>query len=89
MAHITFTANLRRHVSCAATLVAGRTVREALDGVFAQNPRLRSYLLDDQARLRRHVVVYVDNEPVADRLALSDPLTPDSRIFVFQMLTGG
>jgi molybdopterin synthase sulfur carrier subunit len=89
MAQITFTANLQRHVPSASVRVEGRTVREALEGVFAANPRLRSYLLDDQARLRRHVVVYVDDAPVADRVGLNDPIAADSRLFVFQMLTGG
>jgi sulfur-carrier protein len=38
----------------------GSTVQEALDRVFAENPLLRSYLLDDQGRLRQHVNVFVN-----------------------------
>ena len=39
-------------------------VLEALDRVFALFPRLENYVLDDQRRLRRHVVIFVDGERV-------------------------
>jgi sulfur carrier protein ThiS len=65
------------------------TVREALDQVFSANPRLRGYVLDDQGRLRRHVVVFVDGEMVADRERLSDPVRPASSVLVMQALSGG
>jgi molybdopterin synthase sulfur carrier subunit len=89
MVQITFTSNLQKHVPCARLEVAGGTVREVLERVFDENPRLRSYLLDDQQRLRKHVNVYIDDRPVTDRLRLADPVAPDSRLYVFQMLTGG
>ena len=38
MPRVMFTANIQRHVACPETTVAGRTVREVLDNVFAQNP---------------------------------------------------
>ena len=37
---------------------------EALSRVFRDSPGLRSYVLDDQGRLRTHVVIYVDGRPV-------------------------
>ena len=57
MARIAFTANLQRHVDCPEVEARGDTVREALDAVFALNQRLRGYVLDDQAALRRHMGV--------------------------------
>jgi sulfur carrier protein ThiS len=69
--------------------VAGSTVREALEAVFARNPRLRGYLLDDQGGLRRHVVVFVGGEPVIDRERLSDKVSKESEISVLQALSGG
>jgi len=60
-----------------------------LETVFCANPRLRSYLLDDQGRLRRHVVVYVNGRTVADRDRLGDRVAEEDEIFVFQALTGG
>ena len=89
MGRIRFTANLQRHVTCPAASVRGGTVREMLDEVFAENPQLRSYLVDEHGRLRRHVIVYVNDLPVADRLSLSDTVAPEDEIYVFQALSGG
>jgi sulfur carrier protein ThiS len=50
---------------------------------------LRGYVLDDQGALRRHVAVYVNGRPIADRIGLSDPVGPDDEIHVFQALSGG
>lgn len=89
MPRVNFTPNLQRHLSVPSADVAGETVRAALYAVFEQNPRLQSYLLDDQGRLRRHVNVFVNGRTVADRDRLSDPLAADDEVFVIQSLTGG
>ncbi len=89
MAHVVFTANLRRHVDCPETEADGATVREVLDAIFAKHERLRGYVLDDQAALRRHMGVVVDGNALRDRRALSDPVRPTSRIYVLQALSGG
>jgi sulfur-carrier protein len=86
---VTFTAALERHLAAPTAEVGGETVREALEAVFHGNPRLRGYVLDDQGRLRKHVVVFVDGEPVADRDGLSDRLGPAAKVFVMQALSGG
>ncbi|WP_270935255.1 MoaD/ThiS family protein [Falsiroseomonas oryzae] len=89
MPRIAFTPNLRRHLACPPGEVGGATLRAALDEVFAANPRLRGYLLDEHGRLRKHVAVFVNGEPVGDRAALSDSLAPGDEVFVFQALSGG
>lgn len=89
MAIVTFTENIQRHVACPETEAAGSTVREVLERVFAGNPRARRYVLDDQSALRKHMIVFVDGKAVADRAGLSDPVGADSRIYVFQALSGG
>lgn len=86
---VQFTANLARQTSAPSCEVAGKTVREALDAVFAQHPQLRSYVLDDQKAVRKHVVVFVDGTAVTDRKDLSDAVTPQAEIFVMQALSGG
>ena len=68
MPRISFTSNLKRHLACPTAEVTGATVADALAQVFADNPRLRSYLLDDQGHLRKHVVIYVNQQPVRDRV---------------------
>jgi len=69
--------------------VAGRTVREVLDNVFIVNPRARSYVLDDQAALRRHMSIFLDGELITDRVGLGDAVGENSTVYVFQALSGG
>ena len=89
MASLSFAQSVRSHVDIEPCEVSGATVREALEGVFAQHERLRSYVLDDTGAVRKHVAVIVNGESVRDRAGLSDPLPPDGEIFVMQALSGG
>jgi molybdopterin converting factor small subunit len=89
MPEVKFTQNLQRHLSAPSSEVTGNTVREALDHAFQQNPKLRGYVLDDQGRLRKHVVVFVNGELIEDRMQLTDPLEASSEVIVMQALSGG
>ena len=89
MARITFTANLQRHLACPVQEAPGGSVHAVLDYVFATNPRLRSYVLDDQGRLRRHVHIYVNDARISDVVRLTDAIGDRDEMFVFQALTGG
>ncbi|MGD2133685.1 MAG: hypothetical protein PVI23_12900, partial [Maricaulaceae bacterium] len=62
MPRISFTENLRRHIEVPPTTAEGATVGEALHQVFAAHPRLRSYIVDDQGRVRKHVTIFLNNE---------------------------
>ena len=85
MPKVVFTSNLKRHIEAPSSEVPGATVKGVLEAVFEENPRLRGYVLDDQGRLRHHVVVFVDG----DRAGLSDRVSESSEIFVLQALSGG
>jgi molybdopterin converting factor small subunit len=89
VATVVFTPNLKRHVECPTEEVVGATVRAVLDAVFAHNPTLRGYVLDDQGALRRHMSVFVDGHQIGDRDHLSDPVRPTSEVYVMQALSGG
>lgn len=89
MPRVVFTQNLQRHVACPPTEVAGATVREALDAVFATNETARGYVLDEHGALRKHMVVFVDGQQIKDRIHLSDPLGAAGEIYVMQALSGG
>lgn len=89
MGTISFTANLRRHVDCPPVAIGAGTVRQALDAAFAANPPLRSYVLDEQGRLRKHVNIYVNDRLIADRVAQGDRIGDNDDVFVFQALSGG
>jgi molybdopterin converting factor small subunit len=89
MPRVVFTPTLARHLDCPAREAEGETVRAVLERVFADNPRLRGYVLDDQGWLRRHVAVFVDARQIRDRDGLSDPVHPGGEVFVMQALSGG
>ncbi len=89
MASVAFTENIQRHVRCPSCEVAGDTVREVLEAVFAKNERARGYLLDDQGGLRRHMIVFVDGRAIQDRENLTDPVPENGEVFVMQALSGG
>jgi hypothetical protein len=86
---VTFTEAIQRHVACPPTTVGGGTVREVLDAVFAENPRARGYVLDEQNELRKHMAVFVDGRMIRDRAGLRDPVGPDADVYVMQALSGG
>ena len=89
MPKVVFTPNIMRHVACPPAVVPGATVRAVLDAVFAENPRARSYVLDDQAALRRHMAVFVNGVALRDRVTLSDTVDDAAEIYVMQALSGG
>ncbi len=89
MPRVVFTANLQRHIAAPPTNVQGRTVREVLDCVFAANPALRGYVLDESHSLRKHMVIFVAGEPLQDRVHLSDLVGEESEIYIMQALSGG
>ena len=89
MPHVVFTPHLKRHLDYEDQSVSAKTVREAVEAGFDENPRLRGYILDDQSRLRQHVVIFVDGQTIQDRDGLSDPVSPSSEIYVMQALSGG
>jgi molybdopterin synthase sulfur carrier subunit len=85
-----FTRQLAQHVPCPPAVVDAETFGAALDCVFANNPPLTGYVLDDQGNLRKHVAVFVDGQLLRQRDRLNEvPLEPDSQIFVMQALSGG
>jgi sulfur-carrier protein len=89
MATILFTSALQRFLPVPSAQVTGATIGEALAAVFASEPRLRGYVLDDQGALRRHVAIYVNGRPISDRTGLTDAVAQHDEIYVFQALSGG
>ena len=89
MPQVHFTRNLASQTAAPSCEVGGSTVAEALQAVFAQHPKLRGYIVDDQGALRTHVVVFIDGNAMHDRQHLSDKVRDDSEVFVMQALSGG
>jgi len=89
MATVRFTRNIQRHVACPTREIAGETLRQVLDEYFRANPQARGYVLDDQGRIRHHMVVFIDGEQARDREHLTDSVTSNAVIDVIQALSGG
>lgn len=62
---------------------------ECLRDYFATNPQVRTYVLDDQGRIRRHVAVFVGGEQLRDPATQSDAVADGDEITVMQALSGG
>ena len=89
MPSVTFTSHLQRHVDCPPAKVPGSTVSQVLEAYFADHPKVRAYLLDEQGVLRKHVVIFVGGNQAKDRDRLSDAVNEDQEIYVMQALSGG
>lgn len=89
MPRLVFAPAIQRHVEVPDLEVEATTFAAALACVFRERPALRSYLLDDQGQLRRHVAVFIDGLAIRDRAGLSDTLAADTEVYVVQALTGG
>ena len=89
MPTVAFTPNLKRHLECPVVEVPPGTIAAVLEKVFRDNPGLRSYIVDEQGRLRQHVAVFVGGELIHDRLRLTDEVGADQDVFVMQALSGG
>ena len=89
MPKIVFTRNLARHIDCPEMQEEGSTLRELLDNAFRDDTKLRNYVLDDQGRLRKHMLILVDGKAITDRINLGDAVKTDSEVYILQALSGG
>ena len=89
MATVRFTQNIQRHVPCPTREASGPTLRTVLDAYFVENERARAYVLDEQGKIRQHMLVFIDGEMAQDRDHLTDPVKPTSTVDVIQALSGG
>lgn len=86
---VTFAPALTRHVPCPPQQVEAGTLGAALAAAFRAAPALRSYVLDEQGAVRKHVAVFVNGDMVPREQAPARALAPADRVMVIQALTGG
>ncbi|HEY8026196.1 MAG TPA: MoaD/ThiS family protein [Burkholderiaceae bacterium] len=89
MAKLAFTQQLRRFIAVPEVDSTADNLRAALEEVFADNPQLRGYILDEQGHLRQHVTIFIDGLRIRDRVTLNEPLSAASQVHVLQALSGG
>lgn len=89
MAKIAFTAHLRKVAPPGVSDVAAETLGDALDHIFRQAPKLKSYVVDEQNRLRRHVVIFHNGVRMAPLHWAERRIGAEDEIYVMQALSGG
>ena len=90
MPKVNFTYALKRFFpGIESTAVDANNVRDTLNSLEEKFPGLKSYILDDQGRMRQHVNIFVDGELIRDRETLSDSVNAGSDVYVMQALSGG
>lgn len=89
MPTVEFAPALTRHVACPPQRVEAVTLRDALNCALLAAPALRSYVLDEQGAVRKHVAVFVNARMIASRSDLDVAVQPGDKIMVIQALTGG
>lgn len=67
----------------------GSTLADVLSEMDTHYPGVKSYLLDEHGKLRKHVNIFIDGNMVNDRNALNDAFTERSEIYIIQALSGG
>ena len=81
---------LRAHVNAPEYVcVSGTSAREAVDALLDTHPQLTAFVLDDARRLRPHVNLFINDELVADRTELSDPVAEGDRLHILPAVSGG
>ena len=71
------------------TPAEGSTLKDVLKQIDGRYPGIRSYILDEQGSLRRHVNIFIDGTLINDRTNLSDKFSDNSEIYIIQALSGG
>lgn len=74
----------RRHFS----LEAG-TLAEALKGLLEQHPLLRPHLYDETGRLRKHVLIFYNEDNLSTIRDRNLPLRAGDQLQVLQAVSGG
>ncbi len=90
MPTVKFTSNLKRFYPDLAPLqVEGRVMSDVLNEIEAKYTGLTNYIIDDNGALRQHVNIYIGNDLIQDREALSDPLVDEDEVYIMQAISGG
>jgi sulfur-carrier protein len=69
--------------------VEATTLAEVVREMEKIAPGFAFYVCDERGRLRTHVNMFIGDERAQDRTHLTDPVGPESRVFILQALSGG
>ena len=90
MANVKLTSALKRFFpSLSEMTINASTIRDVMVALEQKYPGISGYLVDDHGRLRQHVNIFVKGELIKDRATLTDSLSDQDEVLIFQALSGG
>jgi hypothetical protein len=90
MPYVKFTKNLERFFPGLNDLpVEATTIADVVKAVDSHWPGLAAYIVDERGALRQHVNIFIGEDMIIDRERLSDVVEANSRVYIFQALSGG
>lgn len=91
MAKVRFTAALKRFYPNLQTEeeASGSNVFEVLESIDKKYPGIKTYILEEDGSLRKHVNIFLKEELINDRVELSDLVEEEDEILIYQALSGG
>ena len=69
--------------------VEGATIAEAVTSLLRDYPLLRVHLFDEQSQLRKHVLIFHNDESTRRLPSLEVPLRLGDRLTIIQAVSGG
>lgn len=88
MLKVALTANLQKYYPNAKFEMAAGSVRELLKKMDQQREGFSHYILEDDARIRKHVNIFVNGELI-DKSAIDTKLSAGTQVHIMQALSGG
>jgi molybdopterin converting factor small subunit len=87
---VKFTSNLKRFYPDLSDIkVPSKNVRQVIAEVEQKHPGIKTYILDDQNALRKHVNIFINGKMIRDRKSLGDHVSEFDEVFIMQALSGG
>jgi len=69
--------------------VDAHTAADVVQAMEKIAPGFSFYICDERGSLRPHVNIFIEQDMVTDRKALTDKVKPDARVYILQALSGG
>jgi adenylyltransferase/sulfurtransferase len=69
--------------------VEGATIAEAIAALLRDHPLLRVHLFDEQSQLRKHVLIFHNDESTRRLPSLDVPLQAGDQLTIIQAVSGG
>mgnify|MGYP001114658048 CR=1 FL=1 len=87
---VKFTSNLNRfYPDLSDTKVPSKNIRQMIGDIEEKHPGIKTYLLDDQNKLRKHVNIFINGKMIQDRKSLGDHVSEFDEVYIMQALSGG